>query len=210
MSGIWRERVYLQLILLWLPHDGWINGLQNIISNHQQVNKKYLPNIVIWGEGLKLLYDKHCWPIFKKNLWTNYCLSLNLTVLLSVVTIPKIWDLGNFNLCQLWGKPTYMTEAQALDMLRTHLCGKGEENSPHLQSMKRTCIQSVLQRVSRHPALPVGLVLSSRRFLPGSGFPAWVPTQPDLGPGPNHRPRTSLHRTSHQASSCLFLKRNLF
>ena len=67
--------------------------------------------------------------------------------------------------------------------------------------MKRTCIQSVLQRVSRHPALPVGLVLSSRRFLPGSGFPAWVPTQPDLGPGPNHRPRTSPHRTSHQASS---------
>ena len=80
-----------------------------------------------------------------------------------------------------------------------------------LQLMKRSCIQSVLQQgVSRHPALPVGLVPSSRRFLPGSGFPAWVPTQPDLGAGPNHRPRTSPHRTSHQASSCLSWQCNLF
>ena len=117
--------------------------------------------------GEKLLYDKHCWPIFKKNLWTNYCLSLNLTVLLSVVTIPKIWDLGNFNLCQLWGKPTYMTEAQALDMLRTHLCGKGEEIPPICNRWKEpaskvSCKGSAGIQLSR-------LVLSCRAgaFFPG-------------------------------------------
>ena len=172
------------------------------VTNHQQVDKKYLPNVVIWREGLKLLYDKHRWPIFKKNLWTNNCLSLNVTV----VTVPEyeIWATSIFVSfgvsLHTWQKPQHCGHIYAEKVKKIPL---------HLQSMKRTCIQSVLQRVSRHPALPVGLVLSSRRFLPGSGIPAWVPTQPDLGPGPNHRPRTSPHRTSHQASSCLFLKRNL-
>ena len=85
----------------------------------------------------------------------------------------------------------------------------GREYEPNLQSTKRSCIKSVLCKQGVEGIQLSRLVLScasDRRFLPGSGFPAWVPTQPDLGPGPDHRPRTSPHRTGHQASSCLPLQ----